>query len=479
MELTILNDIVIIFGLAIGASFLCRFLRISTILGFLLAGALAGPHGFALIKGVHEVEVLSEIGVILLLFSIGLEFSLDRLLEIKRAVYLGGGIQVGLTFIATLAAARWLDFSWPEAVFIGFLLSLSSTAVVLKLLQEKSVLDSPYGRTTLGILLFQDIMIVPMMIVTPMLGGAGGSVLESLALLAGKTLLLVVFIYLAAKWLIPFLLHRVAGTRSSELFLLMVVFIAFALAWTTSLLGMSLALGAFLAGLMIAESEYELQAISNILPFRDIFMSFFFISVGMLFDGGAALDHAGTILLISLALILLKFLTAGAAAVFLGFSLRTVLLVGFALVQIGEFSFILARVGWKNDLLPESAYPIFIAVTVITLVATPFVMGLGRFADSIAGRRFWPGFLRRSRIEERAGKAVPSKSDHVIIVGFGLVGRHIAHAARASDIAYTVIELNPNTVRRERKAGESILYGDATYREVLLLAFNLNFSKSL
>ncbi|MBU0755289.1 MAG: cation:proton antiporter, partial [Planctomycetes bacterium] len=467
MHLNILDDFLIIISLALGTSFLCHRIKVPTLVGFLLAGALGGPHGFALIGNVTEVETMAEIGVILLLFSIGLEFSLGRLMEIKRVVLLGGGLQVGLTLAAALGISRGFDFSWPQSVFLGCLVSLSSTAVVLKLYQESSTLDTRHGRTVLGILIFQDILVVPMMIVTPMLGGAGGSIAVNLLTLLGKSLLLAGFVFVAARWLIPFLLLKIVGTRNRELFLLGVIFIAFALAWFTSLLGMSLALGAFLAGLMISESEYSHHTVSNILPFKDVFMSFFFVSVGMLFNGTVVVQHLGIILVLTAALIALKFLCAGAATFALGYPLRTILLVGFGLSQVGEFSFILSRVGEQHGLIQGDHYAIFLAVTCLTLLATPFLMNLG---ERIAG---WtvkiplPGFLKGRDLAGERQRGASLLKDHVIIVGFGLVGRNLARAAKGSRIPNTVIELNPKTVRRERAAGESILYGDAAFKEVL------------
>ncbi|MHC4944032.1 MAG: cation:proton antiporter, partial [Planctomycetota bacterium] len=467
MHLDILNDFLIIFGLAIGTSFLCQRFRIPALVGYLLVGALGGPHGFALIDRVAQVEEMAEIGVILLLFAIGLEFSLGRLLEIKRLVLLGGGLQVGLTLVATLLISRALGFDWPQSVFLGFLVSLSSTAVVLKLYQDSSIIDTPHGRTVLGILIFQDVIVVPMMIITPMLGGAGGSIAVNILILLGKSLLLAGFVYLAAKWIIPFLLLKITGTRNRELFLLGVIFIAFALAWFTSLLGMSLALGAFLAGLMISESEYSHHTVSTILPFRDVFMSFFFVSVGMLFNVGVAFDHLWIVLVMTALLITLKFLCAGTATLALSFPLRTILIVGFSLSQVGEFSFILFRVGAEYGIVDEDTYNIFLAVTFLTLLATPFLLNLGQRAAAWTTRVSLPAFLKGRDLSAEEKRDAHLYKDHIIIVGFGLVGRNLARAAKGSGIRYTVIELNPETVRRERAAGESIRYGDAAFKEVL------------
>jgi len=235
---------------------------------------------------VHEVEIFAEVGVVLLLFTIGIEFSLKRLLQIKKSVLVGGSLQVLLTFLATWFIARQFGQSSGEAVFIGFLVALSSTAIVLKLIQERAEVDTPHGRTTLGILIFQDIIIVPMILVTPILAGATGNVWETLFFLLAKGIGIIVLVMVSARWIVPQVLYQIARTRNQELFLLSVIVICLGIAWLTSRVGLSLALGAFLAGLIISESEYSHQALGNILPFRDVFTTFFFVSIGMMFDIG-------------------------------------------------------------------------------------------------------------------------------------------------------------------------------------------------
>ncbi|UCF84106.1 MAG: cation:proton antiporter [Desulfobacteraceae bacterium] len=466
MKILLLNDIVIIFGLSIAILFICHRLRVPTIVGFLLTGIVAGPYGLGLIKAVHEVEILAEVGVVVLLFTIGIEFSLNRLLQIKKSVLMGGSIQVLLTLLFTFLIARQLGQPIGESIFIGFLISLSSTAIVLKLLQERAEVDSPHGRTTLGILIFQDIIIVPMILVTPLLAGATGGSGESVLVLVAKGIGIIGLVIVSAKWIVPKVLYQIARTRSQELFLLSVIVICLAVAWVTSSAGLSLALGAFLAGLIISESEYSHHALGNILPFRDVFTSFFFVSIGMLLDVGFLFKQPGTIALITLGVLVLKSIIASIATVLLGFPLRTSILVGLALGQVGEFSFILSKTGVEHGLLAGNIYQMFLAFSVLTMAATPFIIALApRLADSILllplPKRLLSGFYPVSEI-----KAL-GKKDHLIIVGFGVNGRNVARAACLAGIPYAIIEMNPETVRREQARGEPIYYGDSTQEVVL------------
>ncbi|HDO30449.1 MAG TPA: potassium transporter KefB, partial [Desulfobacteraceae bacterium] len=332
MEIPLLTDIVIIFGLAVAVLLFFHFLRLPSVVGLLLTGILAGPHGFGLVGAVHEVEVLAEIGVILLLFTIGIEFSFKKLIEIKKQVVVGGSLQVGLTILVVFIIARQLGLSSAEAIFYGFLISLSSTAIVLRLIQERAEVDTPHGRAGLGILLFQDVIIVPMILITPMLSGnQPGGIDSGIFFIAAKGLAIVILVPVAAKWLMPWLLHQVARTKSNELFLLSVVAICLAIAWLTSKAGLSLALGAFLAGLIISETEYSHQALGNILPFRNVFTSFFFVSIGMLLDTGFLVNNPLIILTVSAGVLILKALIAGSAVILLGLPLRSGILTGLSI----------------------------------------------------------------------------------------------------------------------------------------------------
>jgi CPA2 family monovalent cation:H+ antiporter-2 len=470
VTIPLLTDVVVILGLSLGVILLFQRLRLPLVLGFLLTGIIAGPHGLALVKAVHEVEVLAEVGVILLLFSIGIEFSLGSLVRIWRSVVLGGGLQVGLTGVAAWGLARTFGQTGAEAVFIGMLVSLSSTAIVLRLLQDRAEIETPYGKTSLGILIFQDMAIVPMMLLTPLLALGGGDITGPLVDLLLKTILIVGLVIVAARWAVPWLLFRVARTRNREVFLLATVGLGLASAWLTSLAGLSLALGAFLAGLVISESEYSAQALGEVLPFKQIFLSFFFVSVGMLLN----LDFVvSSLVQVSLATLLVLALKTGVTALairLLGFSLRTALLGGLTLSQVGEFSFILSRTGLEYGLLPGEHEQLFLAVSVLTMAATPFVIaGAPRLVDRILTLPL-PSWLIREAGPGDVEAGLPLDeplSDHVIIVGYGINGRNLSRAARVAGIPYVVLETNPDTVRRERRNGAAIGYGDATHPAIL------------
>jgi CPA2 family monovalent cation:H+ antiporter-2 len=470
MEVALFKDVLVIFSLAIGVLLICKRLNLPTVVGFLLTGILAGPYGFSLISAIEEVEVLAEIGVMLLLFTIGVEFSLKEFMRMKKSVILGGSLQVILTFLVSFAIVTRLGRPFNEAVFIGFFISLSSTAIVLKILQEKAEFDSPHGRMALAILIFQDIAVVPMILFTPLLAGEGANLAQSLGFLALKGIGVFALVAASARWIVPGLLYQIARSRSRELFLLSVLVMCFGVAWLTYLAGLSLALGAFLAGLIISESEYGYHALGNIVPFRDVFTSLFFVSIGMLLDLGFLIEQPDQVGLISAAVIMTKTLIATLAALFLGFPLRTAIIVGLVLCQVGEFSFILAKVGVDYGLLVGDTFQLFLAVAVITMGATPFIMALAPRLANATLRLPLPvklktGFSSKSETvnEHQAHELV----DHLIIVGHGLSGRNIATAAKTAKIPYVIIEMNPETVRKEKKAGEPIIYGDATHEAVL------------
>ncbi|MBN2686658.1 MAG: cation:proton antiporter [Deltaproteobacteria bacterium] len=466
MELALLKNIFIIFGLSIVVLFVCLRIKIPTIVGFLITGIVAGPHGLGFISAVAEVETMSEIGIVLLLFTIGIEFSLKDLLRIKKLVFLGGSVQIALTVLSFFFIARQVGQTVPQSVLMGCLMALSSTAIVLKLLQERAEIESPHGRTSLGILIFQDIAIVPMILITPVLAGAGGNLAGSLMLLIVKVAGILILVYASSKWLVPQILYHIARTRNREIFLLSIIILCLAVAWLTHSLGLSLALGAFLAGLIISESEYSHQALGNILPFRDLFISFFFVSIGMLLNLDFVLRNMGIIILITAGVVVLKAIIAGATASLLGYPLRTMILVGCALSQVGEFSFVLSKAGLHYGLLtPGKTYQLFLAVSVLTMMVTPFVILAAPHLVAAAVRLPLPQKLK-SGVHPAFTVTDLTRTDHLIIIGFGLNGRNVARAAKTAGVPYIIIEMNPETVRHEKALGEPIFYGDATHEAV-------------
>jgi K+:H+ antiporter len=466
VNLSALGDLVIIFALSIGILLLSHRLRLPVIVGLLLTGVLVGPYGLRLVHDIEVVESLAEVGIVLLLFTIGLEFSLHTLLSLKRIVGIAGTLQVGCSIAAAYAGARLLGRSDGEAVLWGFLIALSSTAIVLKLLGERGETDSPHGRIALGVLILQDLSVVPMMFLLPLLAGSMTGSKASLVWVIVKAVVTVAAVLLSARLVIPSLLHQVVRTRSHELFVLSIVVTCFGTAWLTSLAGLSLALGGFIAGMLISESDYGQQALADVLPLRDLFSSLFFVSVGMLLDVGFALQHAIPILLIVMGILVGKFMIGAVATFALRYPLRTAVLTGLALAQIGEFSFVLARAGLVSGLMGEEMYQVFIAAAVITMLTTPFLLrvapALADGATHLALARWLKGGLQP--VGEAQG---PPLKDHVIIAGFGLNGRNVARALTAAHIPYFVLEMNPETVRAERQKGIPIAYGDAANAAVL------------
>ncbi|MEN8224883.1 MAG: cation:proton antiporter, partial [Bacteroidota bacterium] len=426
MEFQLLKDMVLILALAVVVIYVFHRLKIPSVIGFLITGVITGPHGLNLISNLHDVEVLAEVGVILLLFTIGIEFSLKSLLKIGKILLIGGSFQVLMTIGAITLVALRLGNEINESVFIGFLVALSSTAIILKLIQDNGEIDAPHGRISLGVLIYQDIIIVPMMLLTPILAGnteAMGSYWEIII----KFAVIALIVVLGAKYIVPFTLHQLARTQNRELFLLSIIVIAFAAAFLTYSLGLSLALGAFIAGLLISESEYSQQALGDVTPFLDVFTSFFFISVGMLLDLQYVFSHPVEVLIFTTIVLSIKALVAGLAAFILGFPLRTSIIVGFTLSQVGEFSFILSRIGVTEGLISDSNYQLFLSVSVLSMAATPFVIWLAtRFADR-TNRWPLPDFLRYGLIP-RPESLIAKVREHIVIVGYGLNGRNVARA---------------------------------------------------
>lgn len=467
MTLDLLTDLLIIFGLSIPVVFIFSKLKIAPLVGFLLAGILAGPFGLGLIRETENIEVLAEIGVVLLLFTIGIEFSLRELLKLRRIVLFGGGLQVFITTLLVAIIFWWLGYSPEAAVFMGLIVALSSTAIVLKLLQEKGEIYSAHGRIALGILIFQDIAAVFIIILAPLLAGEAVD-RSALIELLFRGIELVILTLVSARYLVPFLLYHVAKTRNNELFLLSIVVIGLAVAWITSLAGLSLALGAFLAGLIISESEYAAQALGNVIPFRDMFMSIFFVSTGMLLNLDLMRTHLFLILAVTVLVLFLKTFVNALTTYLIGFPLHTMILVGFSLAQIGEFSLITAKVGFESGILAGEIYQEFLAVTVLSMVLTPFSIYIGHYSAASSQKIPLPKTLLYDRYgtfqEEGKEKEL---ENHLIIIGFGVNGKNVGVAAKKTSIPYVIIDINPETVRQEKLKGEPIIYGDAAQKAVL------------
>ncbi len=473
MEIPLLKEIVIVLGISIVIILAFQKLKVPSILGFLFAGIIVGPSAFNLLSSSHEVELLSEIGIIFLLFIIGIELSFSGLMKIRKTVFIGGGLQVGATILVTALVAMALGIEINTAVFIGFLISLSSTAIVLKMLQEKGEIKSPHGRIALGVLIFQDIIVVPMMLLTPILAGKSENVGETLLLLLLKLIGVGVVVFVLQKYIVPFIFKLVVKSKNRELFILTTIVFCFGVAWLTSSVGLSLALGAFFAGLIISESEYSHQATANVLPFREIFISFFFISVGSLLDINFFINNLVYVLLFVIAVLVIKMLIVGAVAFSLKSQPRTIFMSAFSIFQVGEFSLLLSTVGLQNDILPNEIYQYFLAVSIITMALTPFVLEKSHRMSDFLLRAAIP-----KRVKKRMHKIKLDKSsheddhekdwkDHVVIVGYGINGQNISRVTSQIDIPYVIVDMDYETIKKAKERNQPIVFGDAADPEIL------------
>lgn len=465
MEFGALKDIVILFGLALLTVVVLRKFNFPSIIGFLITGVLAGPYALGFIRDTHQVEQMAEVGVVLLLFTIGIEFSLKELMRIRHMVLLGGGLQLFLTIAVVAGLGTFAGFSLYQAIFFGFLVALSSTAILMKLMMDAGEMDTPQGKAALGILIFQDLCIVPLMLFTPFLAGGGNGLLD-IAIVSVKAVAVMLGAHYGARFLVPWIFEQVVKTRSRELFLLTIIFIGMGTAWLTAQAGLSLALGAFIAGLAISESEYSHQALSDIMPFREAFMSLFFISVGMLLKPTILVQHPLFILTLVISIILIKAVLTATVGFALGLPMRIAVITGLSLAQIGEFSFVLSRSGLSHGLLTPETYQLFLAASIATMGLTPVCMKLsGPVANYLT--RVLPHHWTRGRSNLAQNGNKVTMKDHVIIVGFGVNGKNLSKVLNSLQIPRVVVETNPFTVRSQRYLGEKIIFGDASKKEIL------------
>ncbi len=458
-------DLVVLLGASGFVLFVSARFRISPIVALLLSGMLIGPSGLRLLDR-HSVERFAELGVVLLLFTVGLEVSLVRLRKNWRPFLLGGGAQVALTLAVAAGIAIAFGLPASDAVFLGFLAALSSTAIVLKTYTDRRELPSPQGMVSASILLFQDFCLAPMLFLVPVLAGVADTSATGIAVRVGGGLLVVGAAFLVARTLMPRLLRWIVGARTRELFVLGTLAMCLAMGLVTARLGFSLALGAFLAGLIISESDYSHQVVAEILPLRDVFNSLFFISVGMLLDLSEVGRHWALTIGLGVGLLLVKGAIVALVTGLLGYPIRTALIVGISLAQIGEFSLVLAGVGLEFHLLEPQLFQVFLGAAILTMLATPFLIELApRMADRAPTIPVPPQLKRTptAAVEEPE----PERSGHVVIVGYGLNGRNLCRVLSSTGVPFVILELNGLSVQEGRRAGHPVQYGDATRPEIL------------
>lgn len=466
----LLEDIIILLGFSVIVVLLMQRLKIPSVLGFLITGVLIGPFGLGLISSIKEIEIIAEIGVILLLFVIGMELSIKQLRNMRKTVFIGGLFQVGVSVILAMFLSKFMGFEWDKSVFIGFLFSLSSTALVLKILQDRNEISEQHGKNALGILIFQDIIVVPMMLITPLIAGEGGNIGIEIVTLLAKTVVVVIVTYILARYVVPRLLLAVVRTKNQELFLLTTISICFAVTFLTAKAGLSLALGSFIAGLIISESEYSHKATSTIIPFKILFTSIFFISIGMMLDLHFVIYNIAVILILVLLVFVVKSIVAGVAVYLLKYPTKTVIMTGLTLFQIGEFSFILSKVGIKYGLLTQETNQYFLSVTIFTMFMTPFII---QYSDKISSKLlnvFSKGNSKDQNIKVSVSLETDKLKNHLVIIGFCEAGKNVARIAREVDISYIIIDSDIDVVNEAKKENEPIIFGDATDEHILNLA---------
>jgi len=466
MNQTIFNEILILLAASVVVVTLFHRFKLPSVLAYLAVGIVIGPHGLALIPENEDTRLLAEFGVVFLLFTVGLEFSIKQLTAMRREVLGLGGGQVCLTTIVVMLVAWWLGLSLQAAFVIGGVLALSSTAIVITLLRERAELSSRHGRLAIGILIFQDLAVIPFLIVIPVLVGKsqGGIVPEILlALLKGG---LVVSAMLAiGHWMLRPLFREIAKSRSSELFTLTALLSALAAAWVTHFFGLSLALGAFLAGMMLSETEFRHQVETDIRPFRDVLLGLFFITIGMLLDIGQLPDIALQVMVLVIALILLKVVIIVFIGRVMAIPTGVVMRTGIVLAQGGEFGFALLSLALVDGLLQPAVAQVILAAILISMLLTPTMIDKnGWIATRLCARSY--GRDREEMVMELATIA-KTMSEHTIICGYGRVGQNIARFLEQENFTYLALDLDPARVREAREAGEQVNYGDASHQKIL------------
>jgi CPA2 family monovalent cation:H+ antiporter-2 len=470
LELTLLLLAASVLGVV-----LFRLFNLPPMLGYLAVGIVIGPYALGLVPDSKETRYLAEFGVVFLMFSIGLEFSLPKLRSMRRIVFGLGLAQVLATVAGVMAAgfvvhtflSHWVDVGLPAAFALGATLAMSSTAILLKLLTERLELETEHGKRIVGVLLFQDLAVVPLLVIVPALATQPEHLGVSLGWAVVKAAVLLTLLLVGGRWLLRRWLHVVARRRSHELFVLNVLLVTLGLAWLTERAGLSLALGAFVAGMLISETEYRHQVEEDIKPFRDVLLGLFFITIGMLLNVGVVVGQFGWVLLALVVPVGFKFLLIVGLARVLGAAAGTALRTALPLATAGEFGFVLLNQAGGLHLLPPGMLQVVLAAMLLSMLATPFLV---QYSDRIAMRFAASEWMLRSlQLHQVAARSMATER-HVIICGYGRSGQHLARMLQQEDIAYVALDLDPDRVRDATAAGDSVVYGDAARKETLFAA---------
>lgn len=455
----ILGELLLVIAVAAAGVVLFERMGLPAIAGFLVMGALVGPGGLGLARDPARIRELAELGVVFLLFEIGLELPIDAIRRLWRPALLTGGLQVGVTILLVAAGAWAFGLPLPEALLLGGLVSMSSTALVMRILADRGEIDAPHGRLCVGILLFQDLCIVPMLLAVPILAGEVPAAPAPIAAAFAKAAAALAALFFVARFALPWLVEQAARLGSGELFSLLAFLVVLGSAVVAEHLGLTLAVGAFCAGIVLAASPYAHQVLAEIAPLRGLLLGIFFTAVGMLFEPAAALSHAPAVgAYVAAAMIGKAAIVFGIVFAAMRQGTRLAAMTGLALAQTGEFSFVLAGVAASAGLLDAPLLQVFIAGSLLTLLATPFLMGAApRIAQALAGS---------GDREEDAG-VFAAAAPEAVLIGFGLTGRTVARALRNCGLSYAAVETNARSVAEARAAGEPVIFGDATRRTIL------------
>jgi CPA2 family monovalent cation:H+ antiporter-2 len=464
--MNILFDLVIILSFSAVSLFISSRLKLPSILAFIIAGVIVGPYGVEMISTIDEVNVMAEIGILLLLFSIGIEFSLKKLMKSSLWVFVGGSLQVIMSILLFTTLAIMMNVAFNQALFIGMLLAMSSTAIVLQLFQEKGWMNTTFGISSISVLIFQDIIIIPMMLLTPFLvenhlhdSGALVNLILGFAIIT--------IVVLAARKLVPKVLRTVVQTRNSELFLMTVIIICFTTAFVTYQLGLKLALGAFLAGLIISESEYSYEALKNIKPFGKIFTAIFFVSIGMYLDLSFLIQHFLLIAVLTLSVMVIKAIVVFQIFVWLKTGIRSAIVSGLVLCQVGEFAFVLSKAGMDLQLLSDFSYQVFLSISILSMILSAIIITSSpRIADGLVETRLFTFIYRKSGLSDFLPKPC-TLTEHTVIIGYGPGGKRIAKQLANMKMPLAIIELNDRNIRNEDHNIAQVFIGNAEENEVL------------
>ncbi|MEO8835203.1 MAG: cation:proton antiporter [Caldimonas sp.] len=473
LELTLLYLMAAVAGVVV-----CRLARLPPMLGYLAVGVVVGPHALAIGGDAEGVNYLAEFGIVFLMFVIGLEFNLPKLMSMRKLVFGLGLSQVLLTMLAAVAgnaalaaaltaAGHVWGLGWQSALVLGAALAMSSTAIVVKLMADRLELESEHGRRVMGVLLFQDLAVVPLLVIIPALGSTPEELMRELSVAALKATAVLLVLFIGGRAVMRWWLTLVVRRKSEELFVLNLLLITLGLAWLTQLAGLSLALGAFVAGMLIAETEFKHQVETDIRPFHDVLLGLFFITIGMKLDMLMVIDRWALVIALTLAPVLFKFILVTALAHVFGAAPGAALRTGLYLAQAGEFGFVLLTVAGVRQLLPESLQGPVLASMVLSMLATPFIF---LAANRIVMRLSASDWLLQSVAMTTIARRAINAEAHVIICGFGRSGQNLARLLEAEKIDYIALDLDPDRVRQATAAGQSVVFGDAARLQSLMAA---------